>query len=559
MKKITFLFIYISVFCLNSLAQTSVGSFVPGEMIVQLKPGLKIEVLLNELKNQNTEVKVKEHLADHFNVWLIEFDQNMDGDQMMKRLSICRSLQAAEFNHYIEQRNTTPNDANFSKMWGLDNIGGGGAVADADIDAPEAWDISTGGLTVHGDTIVVAVVDGGFDINHQDIHYWKNRLEIPGNGVDDDVNGYIDDFNGWHAINNNGTITSDQHGTHVAGTVGAKGNNAIGVTGVNWNVRIMPIVGSSGQQSVVVKAYNYIFKMRDLYNQTNGQKGAFIVSTNSSFGVDYGQPSNFPLWCGMYDSLGRVGILSAGATSNSNVNVDTQGDIPTACPSDYLVTVTNTTKSDARNSSCGYGVTTIDLGAPGTEIWSTLPGNTYAGSGWTGTSMATPHVAGAIALMYSAACSQLIADYKATPGQIALLMKDYIMNNTDGLASLSGKTVTGGRLNIYKMLQGVQSYICPTGFNEKKLISKGAFNINFVAPNPVDTWTEIEYILPTTKDVNIQVINILGQEVLNFAKPNSSEGVHRHKLDLSSLNEGLYFVTINNGNAKSNTVKVVVK
>jgi subtilisin family serine protease len=284
----------------------------------------------------------------------------------------------------------------------MHNTGQSGGTVDADIDAPEAWDLGTGGLTAAGDTIVVAVVDGGFYLNHLDMNFWKNYNEIPGNGIDDDNNGYIDDVNGWNAYNNNGNVTaSGTHGTHVSGTVGARGNNTIGVAGVNWNVRVMAIQGSSGTESVVLRAYGYALKQRRLYDSSNGMKGAFVVSTNASFGVDYGQPANFPLWCAFYDSLGSAGILNAGATANLNINIDVTGDIPTACPSDWMISVTNTDRNDVKNTGAAYGLTTIDLGAPGTSIISTTTASTYGTS--TGTSMATPHVAGAIGFMYSVA------------------------------------------------------------------------------------------------------------------------------------------------------------
>ncbi|KXK43528.1 MAG: Subtilisin amylosacchariticus precursor, partial [Chlorobi bacterium OLB5] len=207
----------------------------------------------------------------------------------------------------------------------------------------------------------------------------------------------------------------------------------------------MAIQGSSGTEAVVLRAYGYALKQRKVYDSTNGLKGAFVVSTNSSFGVDYGQPSNYPLWCAFYDSLGNKGILSACATANLNVNVDVVGDIPTACPSDWMVSVTNTTNTDAKNSGAAYGLTTIDLGAPGTSILSTTTASNYGLS--TGTSMATPHVAGAIAFMYAVAPLPWITQYKLTPGPYSLQVKQKIMQGVDIKPSMVN-TVSGGRLNL---------------------------------------------------------------------------------------------------------------
>ena len=215
-------------------------------------------------------------------------------------------------------------------------------------------------------------------------------------------------------------------------------------------MKTLPIAGSSTYESIVVEALSYIFVVRERYDQTNGAEGAFVVAQNNSFGVDKGQPENFPIWEAMYDSLGQLGILSMGATANRDWDIDSVGDVPTAFTTDYMISVTNTTKFDMRNSSAAYGDTTIDLGAPGTTILSLGLNNTYRSS--TGTSMATPHVTGAAALLMAAADSTFIANYKSNPSQGALLIKEYILNGVDTLPDLMGITVSGGRLNIYNSI-----------------------------------------------------------------------------------------------------------
>src|SRR5690606_13879813 len=125
----------------------------------------------------------------------------------------------------------------------------------------------------------------------------------------------------------------------------------LGMTGVNWNVKMLMLGGSSTLESTVVEAYSYVLDMRARYNQSNGAEGAYVVSTNASFGVDNGQPANFPLWCGIYNALGEEGVLNAGATANNNVDVDAVGDIPTACASDFMISVTNSTQTDQKNNS----------------------------------------------------------------------------------------------------------------------------------------------------------------------------------------------------------------
>lgn len=437
------------------------NNILSGELIVQLDHKEDIHKIIEELnaKNPLLELKVDHVLANSINIWLLRFNENNITDKdALNLVTYSAGISTAQFNHTdVELRNILPNDPQVNQQWAFFNTDTTGANNAAGISAQKAWDITTGGTTVQGDQLVVAVVDGGFDVNHEDINFWTNSGEIAGNGLDDDNNGYIDDINGWNAYNNNGAITSSSHGTHVAGTVAAKGNNSIGVTGVNWNAQVMAIQGSSGNEATVIAAYGYALDNRVLYDQTNGASGAFVVSTNASFGVDNANPGNYPIWCGFYDTLGNYGIISCGATANNNVNIDVVGDVPTACPSNWLISVTNTNSSDSRGAA-GYGLTQIDLASPGTNILSTYPNNSY--NSISGTSMATPHVAGTIALMISAGCDDFITAYKAYPDSMALVIIQMIYDNVDPVAGLTNDCVTGGRLNLYKSVLAVSNYIC---------------------------------------------------------------------------------------------------
>ena len=419
--------------------QTS-ATYVENEFIIWLEQGVDASTFAI---NTGIDIQPKRLLSERLNIWLFETADNKEPrEDKMHRLAANKDVRVIQNNHTnIMLREAIPDDPYYEMQW-----------APAIMSLPQAWEtFTTGGVTATGDTIVVAVIDGGMDWTHEDLNCWENRHEIPNNSIDDDDNGYVDDYRGWNAYNHNGYMGSHYHGTHVSGIVGAIGNNEKGVCGVNWNVKVMPIAGSSGDESIVVEAYAYALEMRARYNETQGEEGAFIVATNSSFGVDYGNPDDYPIWCSMYDEMGNVGILSCGAGPNMNVNVDEVGDVPSTCPGDFLIGITNTTSDDVKYGSAGYGITNIDIGAPGTAIYSTTPNNGYNGS--TGTSMATPQVAGTIALMYAALPEEMMQDCKNDPAHFSLTMKYHLLNGADHLPSLDGLVASGRRLNAYGAIE----------------------------------------------------------------------------------------------------------
>ena len=356
-------------------------------------------------------------------------------------------VEAAQFNHNVEPRETIPNDPSLSQQWHHIQSG------DHDIDSDLAWDITTGGQTSDGTRIVVAVLEGGgANYNHIDLidNHWVNENEIPNNGTDDDENGFVDDYDGWHSQNGNDNIGGSGHGTSVSGMIGATGDNASGGVGVNWDVDIMQVdMGWGLSEASVIAAYNYPYEMRVQFNQSGGTRGAFVVATNASWGIDLAQPSNYPVWCGYYDTLGEAGILNCGATANAQFNIDTDGDMPTGCSSPYMVSVTATNNQDVRTFAA-YGATTIDLAAPGVNVY--LPSGSTNYSNTSGTSFASPCVAGAIALLYSAPCPELMAMALSDPQGAADLVRGYLLDGVDEVDNLDGETVTGGRLNSFNSL-----------------------------------------------------------------------------------------------------------
>jgi hypothetical protein len=228
--------------------------------------------------------------------------------------------------------------------------------------------------------------------------------------------------------------------------IAAAWQNNTGGTGIAPYAKVMVVAGSSQTEADAIAGYAYVLEQRLRYNETQGEAGAFVVATNTSWGVNGLSPTEAPIWCQFYDALGEAGILNCAATSNSSWNIDEVGDMPTACSSPYLVTVTASDRMDECTGA--YGSVSVDLAAPGKEVFTTHPGGHY---GWSsGTSFASPIVVGTIGLLYSATCPDLSSLAHTNPGAAALEAKSILLNTTDALPSMVGQTVTGGRLNTFR-------------------------------------------------------------------------------------------------------------
>jgi serine protease len=459
MKHLPKLFLFYCILVCSSLAAQT-APHRPGEFLVSLPEGQDAAVLTSRMPGLTAVEKVSNFL----NISLLRSD--MPEPEVLAWLRRQPEVRSAQFNHLLENR-TLPNDPFFPQQWHLRNDGSLGGVFDADLDAEQAWEISTGGITPAGDTIVIAVIDGGLDAAHPDLspNLWHNWADIPNNNLDDDGNGYTDDFRGWNVATESDGIEgiSTAHGTPVSAILGARGNNEIGVTGVNWNTKIM-FVAASGTEAKILAAYDYVYQSRQRYNSTWGATGAFVVAVNCSWGINYGQPSEAPLWCEAFDKLGAVGIVSVAATVNLPVDVDIVGDLPTACPSNYLISVTSLNSSDEKAGSAGWGATHVDLGAYGQEVFTAASNNAYGH--FTGTSFAAPQVAGVVGLLYAAPCPNLIALAKTDPASAAYWAKSLILENVTPNPSLDGISFSDGRLNLYKTLQSFQNQCsnCPAPF-----------------------------------------------------------------------------------------------
>lgn len=453
--------VFIVIFVLI-LPRTLSASEPSRDYILRIKPEVSKRSVKSFFSRKSvTLFESVEPLSEELGIYKVTFKGSNEKsmEALAENLSQDDRIKYIQPDHPVKLRSqiqslvAAPNDPQFAAQWSLNQSSG------LDIDALLAWDFGVGGVDALGNPIVVAVVDGGVDLTHEDLvnNIWINSKEIPGDGIDNDQNGYVDDINGWNAFTNTGAVASDMHGTHVSGILGAVGNNGKGIAGVNWNVGIMAVNGASGTTSIVLKAYGYVYRQKKLWLDTNGAKGAKVVATNSSFGVDYGDcnSSEYSAWNDIYEEMGRVGILSAVATANIAIDVDQVGDVPSGCTSPYIVTVTNTTAADRLYTSAGWGRSTIDIGAPGTQIFSSVPGNQYRYL--TGTSMATPHITGAIAFLDSQVGRSISVLRLNSPGEVALAIKQAMLESVDPVADLRNKTVSGGRLNLYRATQRLHS------------------------------------------------------------------------------------------------------
>lgn len=427
--------------------------YVPGEIIIKFKENqapnniflakhnLRSADKISKQESSGGEINKKDLNIDR--MYLAEENDGSDIALTINDLMNDPRIEYAEPN-YIINIDTTPNDPSFSSLWGLNNTGQTGGTPNADINAPEAWDIQTGSSNV-----TIGVIDTGVDYNHQDLaaNIWTNPGEMPGNGIDDDHNGYIDDIHGWNFYNNTDNVFDDNgHGTHVSGTIGALGNNGVGVTGVNWSVKIAALKflnsRGSGSTSGAIAAVNYANIM------------GFKITNNSWGGGGYSQS--------LYDAISRAntnGNLFVAAAGNSGVNIDSSPSYPASYNLPNIISVAATDKNDLLASFSNYGATSVDLSAPGVSIYSTTPNSTY--STYSGTSMASPHVAGVAGLVKA-----------QFPDLDAAGIKARILNGVYPIASLAGKTLTGGRLDAYNALE---SSVVPPTNNKPTAVAGGPY------------------------------------------------------------------------------------
>jgi len=456
MRRLLYFIMLLIFFVALSAAMRSPSgpAYVGDEVLVRFKSATSTRAL--SALTAGVEARILS-FAPALRMHRLKLTGHMGVEEAVAHLRAQSQVELAEPNYRIKA-SVTPNDPSFSKLWGLANTGQTGGLADADIDAPEAWAATTGSAAV-----LVAIIDTGIDYRHVDLkaNIYTNPGEDPwsdpndpstGNKLDDDGNGLVDDWKGYnfHAKTND-PYDDNGHGTHVAGIIGAAGNNSLGVTGVCWQVRLvgLRILNASGDGNVgdAIDGIEYAIQL-----------GARIL--NHSWG---GPDKSIFLEEAIRFAHSRNALVVA-AAGNDGVNTDISPQYPACLDLDNIISVAATDHGDQRalwgepdenTDDCGFscsnamaavpgsnwGASTVDLAAPGKEIYSTVPGG-YAV--FSGTSMAAPYVSGAAALLLA-----------RNSGLTNLQVKQRLMSSVDPLTAFNGLSVTGGRLNLQKALAGL--------------------------------------------------------------------------------------------------------
>jgi subtilisin family serine protease len=407
--------------------------YVPNELLVQFRPGAtnedKDRALARVGAGRDQMVAAAQRRSDgKGDLELVSFPPGLAIAAAMRDLSVDLAVEFAEPN-WVFHHMATSNDtyAANGSLWGMTGTYGSGASV--------AWAAGTTDCS----SVYVGIIDEGYMYTHEDLvaNVGRNPGEIAGNGKDDDGNGLVDDVYGWDFAGNDNTVfdgVGDDHGTHVAGTIGGAGGNGKGVAGVCWSVKLLSakFLGNRGGTTAnAIKAVDYFTDLKTRH-------GLNLVATNNSWGG-----GGFTQ--GLEDAIlraGNAGILFVAAAGNSTYNCETSACYPAEYAVDNVISVASITSTGALSSFSNYGLTTVDIGAPGSGIWSTVPksskGQVISGyASYSGTSMATPHVTGAAAL------------YKArNPMATAAQIRAAILGDATPTPSLSGKTVTGGRLDV---------------------------------------------------------------------------------------------------------------
>ncbi len=412
---------------LNGVRNTELPR-VKGEFLVTINGSVENSPALDRLLEQGAKIIRRYRSSETVLVKMPSSEGSVSFRQAMTGLLAAEDVKNVEANTVLKML-AVPDDERFSELYGMQNTGQTEGLEGADIRATEAWDVTTGSLDV-----LVGVIDTGIDGTHPDLvdNMWSNPGETgldengndkATNGIDDDENGYVDDHSGWDFVNNDNDPFDDQgHGTHCAGTIGAKGNNGIGVAGVNWEVSLVGLKFLGGDGTGTLSDALAAIE----YSTTLGVN----LTSNSWGGGGYSEP--------MADAIREAesaGILFVAAAGNESNDNDRNPSYPSSYPLSNVISVAATDHNDELAFFSNYGRNTVHLAAPGVDVLSTVPGNKY--DFYSGTSMACPHVAGAAALLWSEFPDASFHEIKAR-----------LIGNVQGISSVRSSTIAAGRLSL---------------------------------------------------------------------------------------------------------------
>jgi subtilisin family serine protease len=419
--------------------------YAADQIVVKLKPEVESasdDIMAEEILS--TRGVRAETISPRSNgkIELLHLNSNVSVEEAVRRAQADPRVEYAEPDYFVYAMDTVPNDPRFlsGEMWGLSTASCSFCSPGSEspnIDATRAWDITTG-----SDNVVAVILDTGVELQHEDLaaNAWVNPREIPDNGIDDDGNGFVDDVNGWNFFDGtNQTFKStseDFHGTHVAGSIGAVGNNGKGVAGVAWNVKLMSLKFLGGTQgkgstSNAVRGINYAIDMRN--------HGVNVRVINASWGGGSDSQSLREA----ISAANAAGILFVCAAGNAGVNIDSNPDFPGSYAKDYSGTV-SVAAVDAGGRVASFsnvGHDSVSLAAPGVSILSTYPGGFYAGL--SGTSMSTPYVSGIAVLLWS-----------RYPDLAPAEVKQRIVDTSEPINDLVSLAARSGRASAYDALTG---------------------------------------------------------------------------------------------------------
>lgn len=453
--------------------------------------------------------------------YLVESDNDALVFGLLKKRS---DVKTVGYNFEVKTR-IRPNDSRLSELYHLNLIR-----------AFEVWDSTTGGTNHKGEDIVIGILDDGFEMNHEDLknNLYTNPDEIPDDGKDNDGNGLIDDYQGWNVRTGNKIHDLHSHGTNILGVIGAEGNNNIGITGINWRIKMMPVtIGNF--VSEVIKGYEYLIGERRLYNTSGGTKGANIVVTSYSGGLDRKFAKDFPAWCELYDIMGNEGMLNICSTTNDDSNVEEVGDMPSTCASDYLLVVSSTNRVDEKDEVTGYGNVSVDISAPGEQILTTDLISRGLYKKVSGTSLSTPIVSGAAALLYSYKCASFHDFVKSNGPGAALSIKNILMTTVDKKETLRSRSVSEGRVNILSAMNKLISLYCN---DQLKLL-----NVTYI-----NDGLDLVYTGKDGAEIRAIIFDASGRQVLSTTFTSDSNTQKKQTIRLDNPLQGMiYFVSLMEG------------